>query len=196
MGFGGMALNSLLQQDGFARASEANRNLRLDGSPHFVAKAQKVIWIFLSGGVSHMETFDPKPLLNTLSGKTYDETNLPNPQKMPMYLERSRSVVGFEREVHSKIFPLQVGYRKHGEIGLEVSDWLPHLAACSDDLAVVRSMWTTDNDHAAEFQMHTGRHKLDTPEPGIGSWVHYGKKKLLIRVMRTKLSLGLSQMVL
>ena len=174
MGFGGMALNSLLQQDGFARASEANRNLRLDGSPHFVAKAQKVIWIFLSGGVSHMETFDPKPLLNTLSGKTYDETNLPNPQKMPMYLERSRSVVGFEREVHSKIFPLQVGYRKHGEIGLEVSDWLPHLAACSDDLAVVRSMWTTDNDHAAEFQMHTGRHKLDTPEPVIGSWVHYG----------------------
>ena len=169
-----MALNSLLQQDGFARASEANRNLRLDGSPHFVAKAQKVIWIFLSGGVSHMETFDPKPLLNTLSGKTYDETNLPNPQKMPMYLERSRSVVGFEREVHSKIFPLQVGYRKHGEIGLEVSDWLPHLAACSDDLAVVRSMWTTDNDHAAEFQMHTGRHKLDTPEPVIGSWVHYG----------------------
>ena len=110
-----------------------------------------------------METFDPKPLLNKLSGKTYDQTNLPNPQKLPMYLERSRSVVGIDRELHSKIFPLQVGFRKYGQTGLEVSDWLPHLGSCADDLAVVRSMWTTDNDHAAEFQMHTGLHKLDTP---------------------------------
>jgi hypothetical protein len=69
---------------------------------------------------------------------------------------------------------LQVGFKKYGNVGLEVSDWLPHLATCADDLAVVRSMWTTDNDHAAEFQMHTGRHKLDTPEPVIGSWLNYG----------------------
>ena len=121
-----------------------------------------------------METFDPKPLLNKLEGKTYDQTSLPNPQKLPMYLERSRSVVGIDRELHSKIFPLQVGFKKYGNVGLEVSDWLPHLATCADDLAVVRSMWTTDNDHAAEFQMHTGRHKLDTPEPVIGSWLNYG----------------------
>jgi hypothetical protein len=173
MGFGGVALNSLLHQDGFVRAENAGV-LRPDGKPHFAPKAKNVIWIFLSGGVSQMETFDPKPLLNSLSGKTYDETNLPNPQKLPMYLERSRSVVGFDRELHSKIFPLQVGFRRYGEVGLEVSDWLPHLGSCSDDLAVVRSMWTTDNDHAAEFQMHTGRHKLDSPEPVIGSWIHYG----------------------
>jgi hypothetical protein len=173
LGFGGVALNSLLHQDGFVRAENAGL-LRPDGKPHFAPKAKNVIWIFLSGGVSQMETFDPKPLLNSLSGKTYDETNLPNPQKLPMYLERSRSVVGFDRELHSKIFPLQVGFRRYGEVGLDVSDWLPHLASCADDLAVVRSMWTTDNDHAAEFQMHTGRHKLDSPEPVIGSWIHYG----------------------
>lgn len=174
LGFGGIALNSMLHQDGVLRADETGGHQKPDGKPHFAARANKVIWIFLSGGVSQMETFDPKPLLNQFSGKTYDETKLPNPQKLPIYRERSRSVVGLERELHSKIFPLQVGFKKHGQIGLEVSDWLPHLASCSDDLAVVRSMWTTDNDHAAEFQMHTGRHKLDTPEPVIGSWLNYG----------------------
>jgi hypothetical protein len=174
LGFGGIALNSMLHQDGFVRAADAGGHALPDGRSHFAPKAKNVIWIFLSGGVSQMETFDPKPLLNKLSGKTYDQTNLPNPQKLPMYLERSRSVVGIDRELHSKIFPLQVGFRKYGQTGLEVSDWLPHLGSCADDLAVVRSMWTTDNDHAAEFQMHTGRHKLDTPEPVIGSWLNYG----------------------
>lgn len=173
MGFGSLVLSSMLHRDGIVRA-EAAGHRQPDGMPHFVPRAKNVIWIFLSGGVSQLETFDPKPLLNKFSGKTYDETSLPNPQKQPMYLERSRSVVGFDRELHSKIFPLQVGYKKYGETGLEVSDWLPHLAGCADDLAVVRSMWTTDNDHAAEFQMHTGRHKLDSPEPVIGSWINYG----------------------
>ncbi|MEQ1826042.1 MAG: DUF1501 domain-containing protein [Pirellula sp.] len=171
MGFGGIALNSILHQDAYGYSGTHGQP---DGKPHFAPKAKNVIWIFLSGGVSHMETFDPKPLLNAMSGKTYDETSLPNPQKLPMYLERSRSVVGFDRELHSKIFPLQVGFQRYGEIGLDVSDWLPNLASCADELAVVRSMWTTDNDHAAEFQMHTGRHKLDSPEPVIGSWLNYG----------------------
>lgn len=138
------------------------------------ARAKNVIWIFLSGGVSHLETLDPKPLLNQFAGKTFDETGLPNPQKLPIYLERSRSVVGFDREVISKIMPLQVGYRPQGQSGIEVSDWLPHLGSVVDDLCIVRSMYTTDNDHAAEFQFHTGRHALDQQEPSIGSWVSYG----------------------
>ena len=174
LGFGGIALNSILHGDGFTHAEATGGYRQPDGKPHFAPKAKNVIWIFLSGGVSQMETFDPKPLLNKLEGKTYDQTTLPNPQKQPMYLERSRSVVGMERELHAKIFPLQVGSKRYGEIGLDVSDWLPHLASCSWPIAVVRSMWTTDNDHAAEFQMHTGRHKLDAPEPVIGSWLNYG----------------------
>jgi hypothetical protein len=69
---------------------------------------------------------------------------------------------------------LQVGFKKHGEVGVEISDWWPELAKCVDDVALVRSMYTTDNDHAAEFQMHTGRHALDTQQPVLGSWIHYG----------------------
>jgi hypothetical protein len=169
MGFTGLALGSMLQRDAAANSP----HVHTPGS-HFTPRARNVIWVFLSGGVSHLETFDPKPRLNELAGKTYDETTLPNPQKSPLYLERSRSVVGFDREVVSKIFPLQIGYSKRGESGIEVSDWHPHLARVVDDLCIVRSMWTTDNDHAAEFQMHTGRHALDEQQPTIGSWVSYG----------------------
>jgi hypothetical protein len=171
LGFGcaGMALGSLLYQDGRARAGTAPT-----GQPHFAPKAKSVIWIFLSGGYSHLETFDPKPALNKYAGKTYAQTDLPNPQKSPLFLERSRSVVGMDRDLFTTLFPLQVGWKKHGQSGIEVSDWLPHLATCVDDLAVVRSMYTTDNDHAAEFQMHHGRHALDERQPVIGSWVHYG----------------------
>lgn len=164
LGFGsvGLALAGLLRRD--ARGA----------TPPFAPRAKSVIWVFLSGGVSHLETFDPKPALNKLAGKTYAETGVPNPQKSPLFLQRSRSVVGMDRDLFTKIMPLQVGHKKHGQSGIEVSDWLPNLATCVDDLAIVRSMWTTDNDHAAEFQMHTGRHALDEKQPTIGSWISYG----------------------
>ena len=174
MGFAGLAMGSMLARDGIVRAASAMPSAPVPGTPHFTPRAKNVIWIFLSGGVSQLETFDPKPMLNTFAGKTYDQTKLPNPQKSPLFLERSRSVVGTDRMVYSKILPLQVGFKKHGRCGMDVSDWLPNLAACVDDMAFVRSMYTTDNDHAAEFQMHTGRHALDEVQPVIGSWVHYG----------------------
>jgi hypothetical protein len=172
LGFTGLALGAMLHRDGIVRADEAY--VPPDGRPHLAPRAKNVIWVFLSGGVSHLETFDPKPLLNKFAGKTYDETTLPNPQKLPIYLERSRSVVGFDREVISKIMPLQVGYQKRGQLGCEVTDWLPHLGEAVDDLCIVRSMYTTDNDHGAEFQFHTGRHVLDEQQPTIGSWISYG----------------------
>jgi hypothetical protein len=174
MGFTGLALGAMLHRDGIVRADTSAGWSPPTGKPHFLPRAKNVIWIFLSGGVSHLETFDPKPLLNKLAGKTYDQTTLPNPQKSPLFKERSRTVTAIERELYSQIFPLQVKHRKYGRVGLEVSDWLPHLATCVDDLAVVRSMYTTDNDHDAEFQMHHGRHKLDERQPVLGSWIHYG----------------------
>src|SRR5262245_9286033 len=182
LGFGGLALGAMLARDGVVRAGDAaadphaveGRAAEPDGRPLFGPKAKSVIWIFLSGGVSHLETFDPKPLLNRYAGKTYDETTLPNPQKLPIYRERSRSVVGFDREIVSKIMPLQVGYSKRGKAGIEVSDWLPQLGSVVDELCLVRSMYTTDNDHGAEFQMHTGRHTLDEQQPTLGSWISYG----------------------
>ena len=65
------------------------------------------------------------------------------------------------RKILSQIYPLQVGYRKRGESGIEVSDWWPHVGGCVDDLAVIRSMWTNDIDHGAQLQFHTGRNMLD-----------------------------------
>lgn len=171
LGFAGLAAGAMLHRDGFCRASgnpEASA-----GAPHHPPKAKSVIWIFLSGGVSHLETFDPKPALNIHAGKTFAETPHPDPLKSPLYSLRGRGVVTIER-AFPKIYPLQVGFGKHGQSGALVSDWLPNLASCVDDMAIVRSMYTTDNDHGAEFQMHTGRHALDEKQPCIGSWIHHG----------------------
>jgi hypothetical protein len=95
-----------------------------------------------------------------------------NPEK----LKRVRVVVvndanGQQRNV---LYPLQVGFKKYGQSGIDVSDWFPHMGQCADDLAVVRSMWTTDDNHGAQVQFHSGRHMLDGRHPTIGAWVNYG----------------------
>jgi hypothetical protein len=172
MGFTGLALGAMLHRDGMARAAE-----QLTGKPHHPPKAKSVIWIFLSGGYSHLETFDPKPALNKYAGKTFEQTPVPNPLKSPLHDKRSRSVVNDAINVRDKyvtVYPLQVGFKRYGQSGIEVADWLPHIGSCVDDLAVVRNVWTTDNDHAAENQIHTGRHKLDEKQPSLGSWTSYG----------------------
>ncbi|MBX3415663.1 MAG: DUF1501 domain-containing protein [Pirellulales bacterium] len=174
MGFTGLALGSMLASDGCLRAAESSTAATLPGGLHHAPRASRVIWVFCSGGYSHLETFDPKPALNRYAGLTYDTTDSENPQKSPLFLARSRSVVGFDREVYSKIMPLQVGFAPRGQSGIEMSDWWPHLAGQVDDICFVRSMYTTDNDHAAEFQMHHGRHALDEIQPTLGSWIHYG----------------------
>ncbi len=176
LGFTGLALGAMLHRDGVAAGTEdphQKPHVVPDGRPHHAPRARNVIWIFLSGGYSQMETWDPKPALNKYAGKTYEQTPLPNPLKDPLFELRSRDVVGGTRP-HAKIFPMQVGFRRYGELGIGMTDWWPELATCVDDMAFVRSMYTTDNDHNAEFQMHHGRHKLDPPEPVLGSWIHYG----------------------
>ena len=173
MGFTGLALGAMLSQDGVARADEAAWSPPT-GLPHHLPRAKSVIWIFLSGGYSHLETFDPKPALTQYAGKTFDDTPFANPLHSPVHDERSRSVVPMKRDVFPEIFPMQVGFKKYGELGMEVTDWWPHLAGCVDDISFVRSMYTTDNDHAAENQIHTGRHRLDETQPSLGAWVQYG----------------------
>jgi hypothetical protein len=172
MGFTGLALSAMLSRDGVVRAADAP-----SGKPHHEPKAKSVIWIFLSGGYSHLETFDPKPALTQYSGKTFEQTPFPNPLKSPLHDKRSRSVVNDAinvRDKYATVYPLQVGFKKFGQSGIEVADWLPHIGSCVDDLAIVRNVWTTDNDHAAENQIHTGRHKLDEKQPSLGSWTSYG----------------------
>ena len=74
----------------------------------------------------------------------------------------------------NKIYPLQVGFTRHGKSGIAVSNWFPHIGSRIDDIAVIRSMWTTDDNHGAQVQFHSGRHMLDPRVPTIGAWVNYG----------------------
>ena len=175
MGFMGLALGAMLHDDGVARGNESGLWSPPDGLPHFTPKAKNVIWLFMLGGTSHVESFDPKPALNKYAGLTLAESPFEDAVlKSPFYRKNVRDFAGKPRSLMPKLYPLQVGYKRRGESGIEVSDWWPHLSECIDDMAVVRSMWTTDNDHAAQLQFHTGRHIFDGFHPTVGSWVHYG----------------------
>ncbi len=179
MGLSGVALAAMLDRDGLARAEESEPDATgwkpPDGRPHFTPEAKNVIWLFMIGGTSHVESFDPKPALNRYAGKTIAETPYADALKNKLS-GNLRVLLQDQPELHIRrsLYPLQVGYRKRGECGIEISDWWPHLGSCIDQLAVIRSMWTTDNDHGAQLQFHTGRHMLEGQFPTIGSWVHYG----------------------
>jgi hypothetical protein len=170
-GFASLALGAMLHRDGWAREGDWSPP---DGRPHFPPKARSVIWLFMNGGVSHMESFDPKPMLTRYGGKTIAETPFAGVQD-PKRLAIERLVVpdgnGNQRNT---LYPLQVGSRKHGQSGIEVSDWFPHIARHVDQIAIVRSMWTTDSNHGAQTQFHSGRHQNDGDFPTLGAWVHYG----------------------
>lgn len=175
MGFTGLALGAMLAQDGVLRANEVHVWQPPDGKPHFAPKAKSVVWLFMNGGVSHMESFDPKPELTKYGGKSIAETphaEAQNPDKLK--LARVTVVNDANGQQRNKLYPLQVGFRKYGEAGIEMSDWVPHMGSCVDDMAVIRSMWTTDDNHGAQTQFHSGRHMLDGEFPTLGAWVHYG----------------------
>jgi hypothetical protein len=164
LGFTGLALGAMLHRDGIARGEVAAR----------AARAKRVIWLFFMGGVSHLESFDPKPALNKYAGKTVEESPFHKAVvESPFYRKNVMDFAGGPRKLMNKLYPLQVGFQKHGKSGIEVSDWWPQLATCVDDINFVRSMWTTDNDHAAQLQFHTGRHVFEGFHPTVGAWVHY-----------------------
>lgn len=180
MGLSGIALSQLLSRDGFAFSqgpSDELGALKPDSAgvrkPGYGA-AKSVIWLFMNGGVSHVESFDPKPMLNKYAGKTIQETPFADTQD-PKKLAIERLVVpdanGNQRLT---LYPLQCGYRPRGESGILVSDWFPHIGEQVDKLAIVRSMWTTDSNHGAQTQFHSGRHQNDGDFPTLGAWVHYG----------------------
>lgn len=172
-GFASMALAAMLHRDGYA--STPGVWTPPNGKPHFAPKAKSVIWLFMNGGVSHLETFDHKPALNQYAGKTIAETpykDAQNPDKLK--LARVTVVNDANGQQRNTLYPLQVGFKKYGQAGIEVSDWLPHIGSCVDDVAIVRSMYTTDDNHGAQTQFHSGRHMLDGEFPTLGAWVHYG----------------------
>lgn len=174
MGFTGLALGAMLFKDGVARADAGLvGDLAGDRGPHFRPKAKSVIWLFFCGGVSHVESFDPKPALNVHAGKSILDTpykDILDPQRVNKNLVGVNPVHGDRKE----LMALNTGFRKHGQCGLEVGDWFQHMGQCADDLAVVRSLWTVHNDHGAQLTWHTGRHPREGAYPTVGSWISYG----------------------
>jgi hypothetical protein len=148
-GLAGLALQSLL-------AREAQAGVK---QPHFPAKAKSVILLFMVGGPSQMDLFDPKPELNRQAGK-------PLPESFGMVVSQftkgDTPLLGSPRK-----------FAKHGKSGIEMSDLLPELATCVDDMAFLRGCWCTSTIHApALYEMHTGRTAMG--HPTLGSWVTYG----------------------
>jgi hypothetical protein len=164
LGFTGLALGAMLFKDGVARGMP-------DGKPHFAPKAKSVIWLFMCGGVSHVESFDPKPELNKYAGKAIADTPYKDVAKTEGKDVISANPAHGNRKV---LMALNTGVTRHGKSGLAVGDWWKNVGACADDIAVVRSLWTTDNDHGAQLQWHTGRHVREGAYPTIGSWTCYG----------------------
>jgi hypothetical protein len=155
-GFGGLALASLLHEEQ-ARAGIVDP--LAPKPPHLPAKARSVIFLFMAGGPSHLETFDPKPLLNRLHGQT-------RPKEFGdakyQFVSKNAKLLGTRRT-----------FRKYGESGIDVSDLFPHLASCVDDLAVIRSCHGDMVVHsAAQYELFSGR--IVPGFPSVGSWVCYG----------------------
>jgi hypothetical protein len=170
-GIAGIALASMLTRD--ASAAGSGKWRPPDGQPHFAPKAKNVIWLFMRGGLSHMESFDPKPALTKHAGKTIAETQWKDAQS-PERLKKLRVVAVQQDTQRNRLYPLQTGFKRHGRSGIAISDFFPHIGSCVDDIAIVRSMWTTDDNHGAQVQFQSGRHMLDGFFPTIGAWVTYG----------------------
>lgn len=154
-GFGGLALASLLHDEQVRGATNP-----LDArETHHPAKARSVIFLFMAGGPSHIETFDPKPLLNKLDGQ-------PRPAEFGeakyQFIQRDARLLGSRRT-----------FKKYGESGIEVSDLFPSVATCIDEIAVLRSCHGDMVVHsAAQYELFSGR---TVPGfPSMGSWTLYG----------------------
>ncbi|MCS6776502.1 MAG: DUF1501 domain-containing protein [Chloroherpetonaceae bacterium] len=153
-GFGMLALAALLA-DG-AEGERRDANPLAPKPPMFPARARRVIFLFMSGGPSHVDLLDPKPRLNAESGQ-------PLPFAKPR-LERTRT---------GNLLGSPFAFRKYGQSGIEVSELLPHLATCVDDLCVIRSMVADNINHnGACLQMNTGEQAFS--RPSLGSWLTYG----------------------
>lgn len=158
-GFGGMALAFMLHRD-ILRADVAKIiNPLAPRKPHTSAKAKSIIFLFMAGGPSQMDTFDPKPLLNKLEGQPLPPSFGPIKSQ---FLKPNARLLGTRRT-----------FEKYGQSGIEVSDLLPNIAECVDDLAIIRSCYCDIIVHsAAQYQMMSGR--LVPGFPSMGSWIIYG----------------------
>ena len=158
---GMLALGSLLQQDDVLAAEPQTGNPLAPKAPHFAPKAKNCICIFPAGAPSQLDLFDPKPKLNELSGKPLPESLLKN-VRFAFIEKKGARLMGTTRK-----------FTQHGECGMELSDRLPHLATCVDDIALVRTLHTEAfNHHPGQLMMSTGFPLFG--RPSMGSWINYG----------------------
>jgi hypothetical protein len=152
-GMGGLALAAMLHDE------RVRANPLAPRPPHRPAKAKAVIFLFMAGGPSHLETFDPKPLLNRLHGQRRPaEFGQANYQ----FIQSDARLLGSARR-----------FAKYGQSGIDIADLFPHTARHADDLAVIRSCHGDSVVHsAAQYELFTGR--VQPGFPSMGSWVLYG----------------------
>ena len=153
LGFGSLGLAALLAGD--SPAATTSENPLAPKAPHFPAKAKRIIHLFMNGGPSQVDTFDPKPALEKFAGQVPPESLFP----------RGRS--------KGKLMPSPFKFAKQGQSGIEVSEIYPHLSKCVDDMCIIRSMHTNLPNHEPSFLMMNSGETQPT-RPCMGSWLTYG----------------------
>ena len=160
-GIAGLALAHMLDRDGVLAAPADGCGDPIPGNPfapkapHFEARATAVISLFMSGGVSQVDTFDPKPALTKYAGQPMAES------------------VAVRQGHPGPLMPSPFEFSRHGESGIEVSEIFPHLAKKVDEMAFIRSLYGRSNDHIqATYEMQSGQIRMGFP--AVGSWVTYG----------------------
>jgi hypothetical protein len=155
-GFGMLGLASLFGEEVWGLTSGSSSSPLTVKAPHFAPKAKRVIFLFMSGGPSHVDTFDPKPALAKYDGQA-------PPFELPKLM----------RTKTGNILRSPFSFAKHGQCGTEVSELFPNIAGVVDDLCVVRSMVADNINHnGACLQMNTGEQAFS--RPSLGSWLLYG----------------------
>lgn len=159
-GIGSLGLAALLGQDGLLGAPSTGSCAIGSGTakqPHFPARAKSVISLFMSGGVSHIDTFDPKPSLRKYAGQP---------------LEGKGDVI-VRQGSPGPLMPSPFTFKKYGQSGIDVSEIFPKMATMVDDFALIRSVHCQSNDHVqAHYELTTGMIRMGYPS--VGSWVSYG----------------------
>ena len=156
-GFGALSLSALLAQETRLSATSSSHHPLAPKPPHLTPRAKRVIFLFMHGGPSHLDTFDPKPRLEKDHGK-------PIPFKLSL---------SFNPSYKGGLMKSPWGFKRYGQSGIPVSDLFPRVGKLADELCVIRSMVSDGVDHgSAILQMNTGT--LNFSRPSIGSWVLYG----------------------
>ena len=159
VGLGAMALNMLNGETRGGQAAAATG--RLAGT-HFAPKAKRIIFLTQSGGPSQIELYDQKPGLIKMAGK-----------ELPDSIRNGQRLTAMTADKAQLVMPAHSRFRRHGESGATVSDWLPHIGAIADELCFVKSMTTDQINHAPAMTRFLTGHHL-TGRPSIGSWFSYG----------------------